>query len=143
MVSVVDLKSERAMPKLIKQSVTLPAPAPDLYAMYLSPAKHTAITGEKVAIGARAGAKFSAFGGMLRGRILHTVPGRLIVQSWRSVNFRKGDIDSTLILRFTPKGKNGRIDLVHVNVPDQDYRGVTKGWKLYYWKPWRKYLSRR
>ena len=131
------------MPKIVKQTVTLPAPARQLYAMYLSPRMHGAITGGKVSIGSRPGARFSAFGGALWGCTLQTVPGRLIVQSWRSRSFRKNDADSTLILRFTPKGKNGRVDLVHVNVPDHDYSGVNKGWKSYYWKPWRKYLSRR
>jgi activator of HSP90 ATPase len=131
------------MPKIVKQSVTLPARAKELYAMYLSPRAHSAITGGKVAIGSRSGAKFDAFDGALRGRMLYTVPGRLIVQSWRSTAFHKSDVDSTLILRFTPKGASGRIDLVHVNVPDHDYRGVNNGWKSYYWKPWRKYLARR
>lgn len=131
------------MSNVIKQSVILPAPARDLYAMYLNPKIHRAITGGKVVIGARRGSRFSAFDGMLKGRTLHTVPGRLIVQAWRSVNFRKGDVDSTLILRFTPKGTQGRIDLVHVDVPKQDYRGVMQGWKKYYWRPWRSYLARR
>ncbi len=131
------------MPNVIKQSVILPAPAADLYAMYLNPKTHRAITGGKVIINARRGSRFSAFDGMLQGRTLHTVPGRLIVQAWRSVNFKKADIDSTLILRFTPKGRRGRIDLVHVNVPAQDYRGVMQGWKKYYWGPWRRYLARQ
>ena len=110
--------------------------------MYLSSRKHSAITGHKVTIGARPGAKFRAFNGALSGRTLQTVPGRLIVQAWRSTAFHKGDPDSTLVLRFTAKGRKGRIDLVHVNVPDHDYRGVNNGWKNYYWKPWRKYLGR-
>ena len=92
----------------------------------------------------RPGAKFKAFGGALTGRMLCTVPGRLIVQAWRSSAFHKRDHDSTLILRFLPAGRNrGRIDLVHVNVPSHDYRGVNQGWKNYYWMPWRKYLARR
>ena len=131
------------MPKLVKQSVMLSAPASALYAMYLNPKTHRAITGAKVVISARRGSRFSAFGGALQGRMLQTIPGRLIVQSWRSPAFKKGDVDSILILRFTPKGRRGRIDLMHVNVPDQDYRGVTNGWKKFYWQPWRKYLARR
>jgi activator of HSP90 ATPase len=131
------------MPKLVKQSVILPAPAGELYAMYLNARTHNAITGGKVVISARTGSRFSAFGGMLRGRTLHTVPGRLIVQAWRSSGWKKGDLDSTLILRFTPKGRSGRIDLVHANVPDHDYRGVNNGWKKYYWRPWRRFLARR
>lgn len=131
------------MAKIVKQYVVLPARPRELYSMYLNPRKHGAITGHKVIIGARAGARFEAFNGALTGRILHIVPGQLIVQAWRSVKFHKSDADSTLVLRFSSHGKNGRIDLVHVNVPDHDYRGVTNGWKQYYWKPWRKYLSGR
>lgn len=71
------------------------------------------------------------------------MPGRLIVQSWRAKPFHKSDEDSTLVLRFVPAGKKGRIELVHVNVPDHDFRGVTEGWKNFYWKPWRKYLAAR
>ena len=131
------------MLRIVKQSVVLPASPKALYAMYLSPRAHGAITGGKINIGARAGSKFDAFGGALSGRMLYTIPGRLIVQAWRSRAFRKSDIDSTLILRFLPAGKKGRIDLVHVNVPAHDYHGVNNGWKNYYWKPWRKYLAKR
>ncbi|HEX9397277.1 MAG TPA: SRPBCC domain-containing protein, partial [Burkholderiales bacterium] len=109
--------------KVIRQSVVLPAPVKTLYAMYLSPRQHAAITGHRVRIGSRPGAKFRAFNGALSGRILQAVPGRLIVQAWRSTAFRKGDGDSTLILRFTPKGRRGRIELTHVNVPAHDYGG--------------------
>lgn len=131
------------MANIIQQSVTLPLPARKLYAMYLNPGTHKAITGGKVMISSRRGSRFSAFDGMLRGRTLYTVPGRLIVQAWRSRSWKKSDLDSTLILRFTPAGRNGRIDLVHVNVPDHDYRGVNNGWRKYYWRPWRRYLDRK
>lgn len=131
------------MARLVKQRVTLPAPARALYAMYLSPQTHKAITGGRVVISARPGSRFSAFNGVLQGRMLYTVPGRMIVQSWRSTGWKKSDLDSTLILRFTPARRNGRIDLVHANVPDHDYRGVNNGWKRYYWGPWRRYLARK
>ena len=131
------------MLRIVRQSVVLTASPRALYAMYLSPKAHGAITGGKIEIGARPGAKFKAFGGALTGKMLCTVPGRLIVQAWRSKVFHKRDHDSTLILRFLPAGRNrGCIDLVHVNVPSHDYRGVNQGWKNYYWKPWRKYLAR-
>ena len=140
--------SALAMLRIVRQSVVLPASPKALYAMYLNPKAHGAITGGKVKIGVRPGAKFKAFGGALTGKMLCAIPGRLIVQAWRSTAFDKRDHDSTLILRFLPAGRSrgktrGRIDLVHVNVPSHDYRGVSEGWKNYYWKPWRKYLARR
>lgn len=131
------------MPKTIQQRVTLPAPAGELYRMYLDPKRHAAITGAPVRIGARPGSLFRAFNGALSGRMLHTEPGRMIVQTWRSTGFGARDPDSILVLSFEPRGRSGRIRLVHVNVADRDARGVTKGWKTYYWQPWRKYLRAR
>ncbi len=131
------------MPNVIRQSVTLPASAQRLFAMYLDRRAHAAITGAPVKIGARPGSKFSAFDGALSGEILAVVPGRSIVQSWRSKNFRKSDADSTLVLTFTPLGRNrARIDLVQVGVPAQDFAGVREGWPAYYWKPWRRFLTK-
>ena len=45
------------MPKLVRQSVTLPAPAETLYAMYLDPRAHSAFTGSKVVVSARRGTR--------------------------------------------------------------------------------------
>jgi len=44
------------------------------------------------------GSQFTAFGGMLRGRMLMIVPDHLIVQSWRASSWKKYDPDSVLIL---------------------------------------------
>ena len=129
------------MRSLIRDSVVLPAPADVLYASYLDAAKHAAITGAPVTIGAEPGSPFSAFGGSISGTTLAVVPSRLIVQSWRATHFNDDDPDSTLILTFVPEGSNGRIDLVQIDVPEVDYQGVTEGWGKYYWEPWRRYLS--
>jgi activator of HSP90 ATPase len=128
---------------VIKQSVVLAAPADRLFAMYLDPKRHAAITdGGPVTISRKPGSAFSAFGGQLSGRTLSVVAPHLIVQSWRSTNFGKDDPDSTLILGFSAAGRKGRVDLVHLDVPEVDFKGVSEGWKLYYWTPWRKYLAR-
>jgi len=131
------------MPKTIQQSVTLPAPAAELYRTYLDPRRHAAVTGAPVTIGSKPGSTFRAFGGALSGKVLFTRPGRMIVQTWRSTNFGERDLDSTLILTFWPRGRSGRIQLVHANVADRDVRGVTEGWRKYYWRPWRAYLTKR
>jgi len=130
------------MPKTIHQSVTLPAPAGKLYHMYLDPAAHEAITGYPVTISREPGSAFRAFDDMLSGKTLYTIPKRVIVQSWRGHHWKPEDIDSTLVLTFWPEGESGRIELVHVNVADHDYEEVNKGWKKYYWEPWREYLDK-
>jgi activator of HSP90 ATPase len=134
------------MRSVIQQSVVLPAAAATLFEMYLDPSAHAAITGWPVAIGAEPGTAFRAFGGQLSGTILAVARPRLVVQSWRSTKFREEDGDSTLILQFTAEGvgdDSGRIDLVHVDVPEHDYQDVIEGWQKYYWTPWKTYLERR
>ncbi|MBI1851164.1 MAG: SRPBCC domain-containing protein [Planctomycetes bacterium] len=128
------------MTPTIRQTVTLPAPPEQLYAMYMDPKTHAAFTGGRVTISAKPGSKFSAFGGAIGGTTVCAVPGRMVVQLWKSTYWRRSDLDSVLILTFSKARGGGRIDLVHVNVAPQDHRGVTKGWKNYYWKPWRQYL---
>ena len=129
------------MRNIIFQTVTLPASAETLFEMYLDPNVHQAITGAPVAIGDERGAPFEAFNGSLTGTTIEVVEPTLIVQSWRSTEFKDTDPDSTLILSFTPKGNEGRIDLIHLDVPDQDYDGVNEGWEKYYWGPWRDYIA--
>lgn len=99
--------------------------------------------GAPVKISAKPGSVFRAFNGALSGKMLYTQPKRMVVQTWRSTNFGPKDVDSTLILIFWPRGKSGRIQLVHVSVADRDVRGVTEGWKKYYWKPWRVHLAKK
>ena len=130
------------MRNVIYKSVELPASAQDLYEMYLDPQKHEAITGMPASINEVSG-DFKAFDGLLHGTILNTVKSRLIVQSWRSVSFKDEDPVSTLIISFTPEGNSGRIDLVHLDVPDHDYDGVNAGWEKRYFIPWREYLENR
>lgn len=128
---------------VITQTVVLPASAQMLFEMYLDPIAHEAITGASVAIGRTKGCEFRAFDGVIAGTVLAVVTPTLIVQSWRSSKFKANDKDSTLILSFAQQGEEGRIDLVHVDVPDHDYAGVIEGWEKYYWTPWRRYLQSR
>ena len=131
------------MRSVIQQSIVLPATIEQLFDMYLSPAEHAAITGAPVKIGEAQGAEFRAFDGTLTGTVLAVVRPRLIVQSWRSTAFKPEDPDSTLVITFSPVDSGARIDLVHTDVPDHDFDGVTQGWEKYYWVPWRNYLAKQ
>jgi len=127
------------MTPVIKQSVTLAASPQSLFKTFLNTKLHVAMTSMPAKMSAKPGGKWRAFGGQISGRNLLIVPGKLIVQAWRSVHFKKSDPDSILVLTFSGTNKSGRIDLVHVNVPPQDHKGVREGWLKFYWKPWRKY----
>lgn len=129
------------MPRNVMIAASLPAPPDRLYEMYLDSAAHAAFTGAPATVIAQAGAPFSAFGGVLSGTMLHVAPKRLIVQTWRSINWPVDAMDGILVLSFWPESKGGRIELVHVNVPEVDFAGVSQGWEKFYWTPWRAYLE--
>ena len=122
-------------------AASLPATPDKLFDMYLDAEVHAAFTGFPVTIAARAGAPFRAFNDMLSGTILHVAPKRLIVQTWRSASWATTAIDSVLTLSFWPEKDGARIELVHVNVPAEDFAGVSQGWEKYYWTPWRALLN--
>jgi activator of HSP90 ATPase len=130
------------MPRNVILAATLPASPDRLFDMYLDPLAHAAFTGAPMTIASRPGAPFRAFDGMLTGTMLHVEPKRLLVQTWRSTNWPAETMDAVLTLSFWPEeGSSARIELVHVNVPDADFAGVSQGWEKYYWTPWREYLN--
>ncbi|HEV8326018.1 MAG TPA: hypothetical protein VGQ08_00935 [Nitrospiraceae bacterium] len=63
------------MASLIRQKVTFSASPRELFNIYLASKKHCAAIDGKVSVSRKAGSRFSAFCGMLRGRTL------MIVQS--------------------------------------------------------------
>jgi activator of HSP90 ATPase len=129
------------MPKNVVMAASFAAPPEKLFDMYLDARMHAEFTGAPVVIEPRAGSAFRAFDGMLSGTILHVEPKRLIVQTWRSKNWPNDAIDSVLVLTFWHEPDGARIELVHVNVDDEDFAGVSHGWEKYYWAPWRAYLA--
>jgi activator of HSP90 ATPase len=132
------------MTPVIEQVVSFKKISPaDLYELFMDSAKHSAATGMPAKISRMVGGKWSAFGGMISGMNLVLVPGRMIVQAWRSSKFKKADPDSVLVVSFEKTATGARVHLVHVGVPAHDHKGVTNGWKKYYWEPWKKYFSQR
>ena len=130
------------MRSTIYKTVVLPAPVDELFSMYLDGETHAAFTGAPAKVSDEPGSHFEAFGGLLTGTMLQAVKYRLIVQSWRSVNFADTDPDSTLILSFTAEEDgDGRIDLIHLDVPENDFQGVSGGWESRYFTPWLAYLQ--
>jgi len=86
-------------------AASLPAESDKLFDMYLDAAEHAAFTGLPVTLEPHAGGAFSAFDGMLSGKILHIEPKTFIVQTWRSGNWPLTAMDAVLTLSFWPAGR--------------------------------------
>jgi activator of HSP90 ATPase len=129
------------MSNAIQQSVRFAAPPAELFEMYIDSKKHSAATGGRARISDKVGAAFTAWNGQLRGKNLLIVPNRLVMQAWRATHWPASDLDSILVLGFSDAPGGGKVELLHMNVPAHDHEGVTKGWRKYYWTPWKKYIA--
>lgn len=103
--------------KIIHQTVRFAASPRELFDLYLDAKQHGTAIGAKAAISRKVGARFSIFGGGLRGKTLVVVPHRMIVQFWRADSWKPGDTDSILTLLFSEAGQGGQIELIQANVP--------------------------
>jgi activator of HSP90 ATPase len=129
------------MTPAIQQSVTFKSTPAELYELFMDSAKHSAATGAPARISRKVGGKWSAFSGMILGKNLALVPDRMVVQSWRSSAWKSSDPDSILVVRFEKTKGGAAVHLAHVGVPSYDHKGVTQGWKKYYWEPWKEYFK--
>jgi activator of HSP90 ATPase len=132
------------MPKTLTQKVVFKGvSASTLYNTYMDAKEHTKSIGVSVSIQKKEGTKFTAHDGYITGKTFQLVKDKLIVQSWRASEWDESDTDSTFILSFEQKEKDGIVNMVHANIPDKQYAGIKDGWNQYYWQPWKKYFSSR
>ena len=129
------------MTPTIQQSVRFRTSPQNLYDMYMNSKKHSKATGAPARVSSKVGGNFQAFGGMLEGKMLFFSRGKQIVQFWRASHWKKEDW-SILVLSFSKVAGGAQVDLIHIGVPQYDQKGVRRGWPKYYWRPWKKYLSK-
>ncbi|MES1214461.1 MAG: SRPBCC domain-containing protein [Bacteroidota bacterium] len=130
------------MAKNIVQKVVFKNTAPKaLYDLYLNSKKHSVATGAPAVMSNKKGGKYSAHNGYISGENICLVKDKLIVQTWRTLEWDKSDPDSTFTIILEPKGKNTELIAIHSNLPDKYADSIDKGWHLHYWEPWKKYLA--
>ena len=112
-----------------------------LYDLYINGKLHSMIAGGPVQIAGKAGAKFSAFGNSVRGKILHLVKNKQIVQTWRGDDWSKDDLDSIFMISLEQKEKDVVLNMVHGFLPDIVWAGIKRGWFDYYWNPWKQHIA--
>ena len=86
-------------------------------------------TGYPAVMDEKAGTVFSLWEGDISGCNLEMIKDYKIVQEWFFGEIEKPSI-VTMILKKA--GKDTRIDLEHINIPDDAYEEIIEGWKDYY-----------
>ena len=122
------------MPKTIRQSVTIKASPRAVYDALTDSRRHTALTGSPARIARRPGGAFTAYGGYISGVNLELVPGKKIVQLWRSKGWPKYHY-STVTYTLARVMDGTRLRFTQEGVPDDDYEDKRTGWITHYWQP--------
>ncbi len=108
----------------------------EVYDAWLDSDSHAEMTGSGFAeIIDEVGEDFSAWDEYITGSNLELVPGKLIVQRWRTTEFASGDEDSRLEIHLEPVGAHTRIRLVHTHIPKGQGPNYEKGWREFYFEP--------
>jgi len=131
------------MPYSFTLTTTIPASPQEIYDAWLDSVAHSEMTGGEATMSEEIGAEVSAWDGYIIGRNLELIPGRRIVQSWRTTEFGDEHEDSivTVTLEETPDGT--LLTLAHENVPDAQRSYEEGGWQSNYFEPMQDYFAGR
>lgn len=111
-----------------------------VYEAWLDSEKHSGMTGGKAEVSDIAGAPFQAWDGYIEGINLELVPGKRILQHWRTSEFEESDEDSLLEILFEPEENRTRVTIKHSNLPVHGMQ-YKQGWVDNYFEPMNDYFT--
>ena len=123
----------------LKVSAVIAAPAPRIYAAWLSGREHAAMTGGRATGSARVGGKFTAWDGYIAGTNIELEPYRRILQAWRTSEFPTGSPDSRLEVLLEAVEGGTRLTINHSHIPEGQGASYAQGWQDFYFTPMRAY----
>jgi len=129
------------MPKTIRQSVTFKASPRAVYEALMDSRRHAMFSGAPARISRRPGGRFTVYGSYISGVNLELIPGRKIVQFWRSRGWPKYHYSTVTYALSRAKGGT-RLAFTQEGVPDDDYKDKQQGWKTHYWQRMKTMLER-
>ena len=119
----------------IHQEVTIAASPAAVYGVLTSSTDFAKMTGGRAAkISGEVGGTFSMFGGDIEGRNVELVPGKRVVQAWRSKAWPEG-VYSIVRFELARDGKGTKLTFDQAGHPDGAREMLEGGWHQMYWQP--------
>lgn len=115
--------------KTFKKYYIIPAPPMDVYLALTNPNTIHLWSGEVAEMSAEAGSEFSLWEGSIAGKNLEFVEGKKIVQQWY---FGEQEEDSIVTIKLHEHKSGTSAELIHTNIPDEDYEDIVEGWNTLY-----------
>jgi activator of HSP90 ATPase len=119
----------------IHQEITINASPAAVYDVLTSSEKFGQMTGGRAAsISTEEGGKASMFGGDIQARNVELIPGRRVVQAWRSGAWPEG-VYSIVRFELSPEGQGTKIVFDQTGYPAGAQDMLSGGWTEMYWNP--------
>jgi len=119
----------------IHQEVTIDATPAEVFGVLTSSSEFARMTGGRAAeISTEVGGAVSLFGGEIRALNIELVPGKRVVQAWRSQAWPEG-VYSVVRFELVPDGKGTRVVFDQAGYPDGAAEMLEGGWHQMYWQP--------
>ncbi len=112
-----------------KKYFTISAPPVDVWHALTNPITIQLWTGEPAIMSTEPGSEFSLWDGSISGTNIAFEENKKIIQEW---DFGDQADPSTVTLILHARGEGTSIELIHTNIPDEDYQDMIDGWNSSY-----------
>ncbi len=111
--------------KDFKKYYSISAPPEDVYIALTNPVTIQLWTGEPAEMSTEPGSEFTLWDGSIAGRNIEFEEGKKIVQQWY---FGDQPEESIVTILLHPLKSATSVELIHTNIPDEDYHDIINGW---------------
>lgn len=115
--------------KDFKKYYIINADPEDVYAALTNPFTLELWTGEAALMSTEPGSEFSMWDGSITGKNIEFLPMQMIRQEWY---FGEQEEKSIVTIKLHPHKKGTSVELLHTNIPDDDYDEFVEGWNESY-----------
>jgi len=122
--------------KDFKKYYNISAPPEDVYVALTNPVTIELWTGEPAEMSTEPGSEFTLWDGNIAGKNIEFEEGKKIVQQWY---FGDQPEDSIVTIILHPLKSATSVELIHTNIPDEDYPDIINGWNDSYFGPLREF----
>lgn len=117
--------------KDFKKYYSIKASPEEVYLAIVSPLSLQLWTGEPAQMSTEINSEFSLWDGSIEGKNLAFEHGKKIVQQWY---FGEQVEESIVTLLFHADKQKTSVELNHINIPDEDFDDIVKGWNEIYFE---------
>lgn len=126
--------------KTFRQTFHIDAPIEKVWKALVAPEYIESWGGGPCVMNDLEGSEFKLWNGDIHGTNKEVIEEEKLVQAWYAGEWPEPSI---VTFALTPKEEGTVIDLLHENIPDKEYDGISKGWDQYYLGAIKDYLERK